>query len=92
MPNAQPPASMDGPGGVEEAAIRDVRVSAWFDTNTFEKKHGVQVFVPGRGWLHLAVGGVAAIFDTAEEAKAQADEVKQQASLANRPEGGGDGR
>lgn len=62
--------------------ITAARLHPWIDTKTivdgaYAKRFGVQVQAGGM-WLHLAVGGVAAIFDTAEAAQANADEVMRQ--------------
>lgn len=65
-----------------KTTITAARVHPWLDIKTvrdgaFVKRYGVQVQAGGI-WRHLAVGGVAAIFDTPELAQANADEIMRQ--------------
>jgi hypothetical protein len=50
------------------------RVHRWLDTKNMEARFGVQV-LSGRKWLHLAIAGEAALYDTAEAAQRQADQI-----------------
>lgn len=65
--------------------INAARVSPWLDTSrvvngAYPIRYGVQVRV-GRQWRHLAVNNEAAIFDTPEQARANADEIMRQVAV-----------
>ena len=67
--------------------ITAAKVHPWVDTKTVVDgahpiRYGVQIQVDGR-WRHFAVGGVAAFFDTADLAQANADEIMRQVAPAS---------
>lgn len=65
------------------------RVRAWIQTipgaAEWPIKHGIQGFVPGRGWMHLSRGSDPLLFDDADEAQAEAKRLRAEWREMQRP-------